>query len=427
MWGFMRVLVIAGVFCMFCGILLSSTSSPWPPAEPQEDRLAGVKRLAAIVGQEIPEELQETLQEAALQQSESPLTRASARRLNNGLFRTIRIKVSRLRDANRKIQTAQCVGAIYDMLNFIGYVGMSIDGLTLEGLCPDEQGVYDCSASAVLLANRLLNFMVAAAQVPILCLPPKEAAKIPEEVNCLIGITTFFATTSQITTAGLAAKSACDIETDAEKYIPGVAEFKEKFKARLLQVQTAINKSVPLALRRAVHGKQAVLPATWRDLSDQLEEIITGPDEARKNQIGECAMIVMQVINDLPYNGVDIWAVTEDCTKAKIKERISEKDPDFQFKNKNLQETEEACIGGGLAIVSNIVNLATDVAVILSICPGPKHQYKKAPCTSIATDISSATFGLGAWATTASQNCPTASSAEAAADAGGTLPLTSLK
>ena len=64
----------------------------------------------------------------------------------------------------------------------------------------------------------------------------------------------------------------------------------------------------------------------------------------------------MQLVNDLPYTGVDVWAAVTDCGNAMERGRSAE---DFN----------EDCASDAFSIVSDLVNLVTDFLVVLIACP----------------------------------------------------------
>mmetsp|Transcript_3436 Transcript_3436/g.6029 ORF Transcript_3436/g.6029 Transcript_3436/m.6029 type:complete len:121 (-) Transcript_3436:310-672(-) len=99
----------------------------------------------------------------------------------------------------------------------------------------------------------------------------------------------------------------------------------------------------------------------------------------------------MQIINDFPYTGIDIWATVRDCEELTWKE------------GEAYNTTLEDCAADILAVFADFVNLATDLAVILATCP--EEKYRKSPCVALSSDISSNVFALGAWALTVKHSC----------------------
>ena len=76
-------------------------------------------------------------------------------------------------------------------------------------------------------------------------------------------------------------------------------------------------------------------------------------DRNRALARGVCSMIIMQLANDLPYTGVDIWGAVLDCGS--------------RF-GRNVADYDEDCAADAFSIISDVVNLATDFLVILAAC-----------------------------------------------------------
>ena len=65
-------------------------------------------------------------------------------------------------------------------------------------------------------------------------------------------------------------------------------------------------------------------------------------------------MIVMQLANDLPYTGIDIWGALKDCGNVNDRTTL-----DF----------DEDCASASFSVISDVINLATDFLVVLVACP----------------------------------------------------------
>ena len=79
------------------------------------------------------------------------------------------------------------------------------------------------------------------------------------------------------------------------------------------------------------------------------------PDENRDQERGVCSMIVVQLANDLPYTGVDIWGAVMDCGT---------------LTNRTLQQWNEDCAADAFSVISDIINLVTDFLVVYAACRG---------------------------------------------------------
>ncbi len=66
-------------------------------------------------------------------------------------------------------------------------------------------------------------------------------------------------------------------------------------------------------------------------------------------------MIVVQLANDLPYTGVDIWGAVMDCGT---------------LTNRTLQQWNEDCAADAFSVISDIINLVTDFLVVYAACRG---------------------------------------------------------
>ena len=93
------------------------------------------------------------------------------------------------------------------------------------------------------------------------------------------------------------------------------------------------------------------LPALTRRLEADLDVFVG--DENRALARGVCSMIIMQLANDLPYTGVDIWGAVLDCGSQN---------------GRTFSDYDEDCAADGFSIISDVVNLATDFLVILAAC-----------------------------------------------------------
>ena len=106
---------------------------------------------------------------------------------------------------------AQCVGAVYDMANFIGWAGLNIDALSINGTCPDTEDDTTCSANAVGFLFNLMWVLNNAAQIPIWCVKGlDENSTMSKSITCLVSMSLFFASSLQITADGIAVKTDCE-------------------------------------------------------------------------------------------------------------------------------------------------------------------------------------------------------------------------
>lgn len=99
-------------------------------------------------------------------------------------------------------------------------------------------------------------------------------------------------------------------------------------------------------------SNHSTLPAPAWARHRRLEADFDFGDGSRANALGICSMIIVQLANDLPYTGIDIWGAVLDCgTRMDTGE-----------------EFDEDCTSDVFSIVSDIVNLVTDFLVILAAC-----------------------------------------------------------
>ena len=106
---------------------------------------------------------------------------------------------------------AQCFGAVYDMANYIGWAGLNIDAMSINGTCPDTEDDTTCSANAVGFVFNLLWVLNNAAQIPVWCVADfEENNTASKSVSCLVSMSLFLASALQITADGLAVKTDCE-------------------------------------------------------------------------------------------------------------------------------------------------------------------------------------------------------------------------
>jgi len=279
----------------------------------------------------------------------------------------------------KSYRVAQCVGAIYDLANFVGWAGLNIDALTIPGLCPDTDTDKSCSANGVGLVFNLLWVATNAAQLPIWCVTNATSASLN---SCGVSTGLFLASSLQIVSDGLATKNDCAY---LQKNGVDVAGFQAKVQKRIAAVQSA-GKMVP---RRRRSKRKRLPPDPWvRMHSRRLQaEIVNLPGETRAQALGVCSMMVMQLANDLPYFGLSVWATAQDCRNAGL----------------GSSSSDEDCAADSFGVLSDIVNFATDFLVILASCQ--ENFTAELPCTADSTDITSAALGLGSWALTVEHAC----------------------
>lgn len=199
----------------------------------------------------------------------------------------------------------------------------------------------------------------------------------------------------------------------------------------------------PKSERKASNVSSLPAPA-WARLreSRRLEADDLFPDETRAQARGVCSMISVQLANDLPYTGIDIWGAVKDCGT---------------LTNRTLQQWNEDCAADAFSVISDIINLVTDFLVVYAACRFPEfpdtwiilsrfciiydihllcmdlHNYmfflakfaefcrsifhlltslnylqrtkEQLPCTADSTDITSNLFAIGAWAFTVNHAC----------------------
>ena len=343
------------------------------PMEPSEG--SGLIWLAKHVGKELPANFEDTMVSRGPTGLAAP---SASKRSLRDIVRAIRIYRSRRKEESQKLNTANCVNTVWDMANFMGWAGLSIDALAIKGLCPDKADDKSCGATSVSLAVNLLWVLANAVQIPLWCLPSDAPLENSAQVGCVGTMATFFASILQITSDGLAMRTACDLGPKLEDFIPAVADFKAKVHARILDL-----KSQPFELpsqprhQQSRNGTALLPPERWQDLRARfLQDIaLLGPDETRKNELGACAMMTMQIVNDFPFLGIDVWSATMDCKKAATVNKLN-KDYGL-FQGDMPESTVKACTSDSLGIIGSFVNLATDIAVLISVCPGPKSRPKK--------------------------------------------------
>ncbi len=134
-----------------------------------------------------------------------------------GTLQLCHLKVARAVNVRRPLagpddpyRIAQCVGAIYDMANYVGWAGLNIDALAINGTCPDTEDDTTCSAQVVGLFFNLMWVLNNAAQIPIWCVKDfQENTTRSKTISCLVSMSLFLATSLQITSDGIAVKVDC--------------------------------------------------------------------------------------------------------------------------------------------------------------------------------------------------------------------------
>ena len=392
---------IAGICLLILAVLMpaprlsqdvaSLNSSPVYGLVPLEvsDREVGMRRLAELVGvPELPPWMRSQL--ATLS---APSTEAAKRRLRD-VARAINFHRPTAMELN-SYRMSQCVGATYDMANYLGWAALSIDALTVKGFCPDKADDKSCSANAVGVIFNLLWMIANAAQIPVWCLARNMTSSIDSHIlSCLVTFSVFFATSLQITSDGLATRADCDFSEEEEEEnvnetTPGMTAFKARVRRRLNEIKESLRKP----LRPPPQNISRLPPSKWVTLQDRLLQDIAdlGPDDVRDNEKAICGLIIAQTINDFPYTGTDIWATVNACAELNWKT------------GDDYKTAEEDCAAGALAVMADFVNLATDIAVIIAACP--RLRPDKTVCVALSTDISSNLLQLGAWALTVSHSC----------------------
>ena len=225
--------------------------------------------------------------------------------------------------------------------------------------------------------------------------------------DCLVTMSAYFTSISQIIADALGEVPDCDLDPKLEDYIPAVADFSDRVNRRILELKS---KSFPQPRPLSHNGtKIAVLPADrWNSLEARILQDINdlGPDDARRNELGICAMSIMQVVNDYPSYAINIWSTVVDfAAKTKLEEAKKYSNKVGLGLDKEYEDAVKVCVGDALGIVGSSVNLATDLAAILAVCPGPKSRADATACAADGLDITSITLSLGGWGATADQTC----------------------
>ena len=363
------------------------------------DPLVALSRLAELEGlPELPPEIGEM---ASLH---NVSTEAAKRRLRD-LGRAINFHRPTAME-QESYRMSQCVGATYDMATYLGWAGLNIDAFAIEGLCPDKADDKSCSAQAVGLIFNLFWVIANAAQIPVWCLARNMTNSYISKTNaCVVTFSVFFATVFQMTADGLTARADCDFseddedeDDDARLLIPGIGAFKARVRRRLHELNLAAAQMPhhPVLSRRNRSDLPSRLPPnSWVKLQDRLLQDVAalGPDDTRAQEKGICGLIIAQTINDFPYTGTDIWALLNSCSE-------------LNWKNGSDYKTaQEDCAAGALAVIADLVNLATDIAVIIAACLGPEQRPRKTVCVAVGTDLTSNLLSLGAWALTVEHSC----------------------
>ena len=212
---FWRLAIVTGLAgaCLMILAALSSGSHVSGEASPRVfglvppeglDLRTGMSRLAKLEGlSELPPRI--TSQIAAL-----PATPPAATRGLRDVARAINFHRPTAMETE-SYKMSQCVGAVYDMANYVGWAGLNIDALTIGGTCPDKSDDKSCSANVVGLIFNLLWVVANAAQVPVWCLAENMTDSYHSHaVSCVVAFSVFFATTLQLTSDALSARSDCD-------------------------------------------------------------------------------------------------------------------------------------------------------------------------------------------------------------------------
>eukprot|EP00439_Symbiodinium_sp_Y106_P056703 s2676_g7.t5 len=395
----LAALVSAGFSRVSSGQIVSPVYDLGSAPEEGLDPLIGLSRLAELEGlPELPPEISEI---ASIRPNVS--TEAAKRRLRD-LGRAINFHRPTAME-EQQYRMSQCVGATYDMATYLGWAGLNIDALAINSLCPDKADDKSCSAQAVGLIFNLFWVIANAAQIPVWCLARNMTNSYISKSNaCVVTFSVFFATVFQITSDGLTARADCDFsedddeDDDARLLIPGIGAFKARVHRRLHELKLAAAQMPhhPVLSRRNTSELPSRLPPnSWVKLQDRLLQDIAdlGPDDTRAQEKGVCGLIIAQTINDFPYTGTDIWALLNSCSE-------------LNWKNgSDYKVAQEDCAAGALAVIADLVNLATDIAVIIAACLGPEQRPRKTVCAAIGTDLTSNLLSLGAWALTVEHSC----------------------
>lgn len=347
-----------------------------PPSEPEPPAWdSGLRRFEKLVGHSLPQDFLERARRAGRGGDSTLQTPAEALRQLR-VARTVKVQRPSGIGPTDPYRITQCVGTIYDAANFLGWAALNIDALSIRGTCPDKEGDTTCSANTVGLLFNLMWVVNNAAQIGVWCVRNfTENSTASRSLICLVNMALFLASTLQITSDGLAVAVDCSY-----LHSSGLAEF----------FNVSTGPLPPRRIARRPSGKDGTVarlprPPWGRRLEADIEA------RTRGNQLGVCSMIVMQLVNDLPYTGVDVWAAVTDCGNAMERGRSAE---DFN----------EDCASDAFSIVSDLVNLVTDFLVVLIACP-EEQPPKELPCTGDSTDITSNLFAIGAWALTIDHAC----------------------
>jgi len=97
------------------------------------------------------------------------------------------------------------------MANYIGWAGLNIDAMSINGTCPDTEDDTTCSANAVGFVFNLIWVLNNAAQIPVWCVADfEENSTASKSISCLVSMSLFLASALQITADGLAVKTDCE-------------------------------------------------------------------------------------------------------------------------------------------------------------------------------------------------------------------------
>ncbi|CAL1158533.1 unnamed protein product [Cladocopium goreaui] len=270
--------------------------------------------------------------------------------------------------------------------------------MSINGTCPDTEDDTACAVNVVGFVFSLILVLNNAAQIPVWCVADFEKNNTASKsINCLVSMSGFLAAALQITFDGLLVKTDC--EYLRSKDFLEFDSFQEYLEDRIEQLKPRKldsgdsgpgknpgepEKNEP---RDANISTLPSLPALGtRRLNADLDVFVGDGNRALAR--GVCSLIIMQLANDLPYTGVDIWGAVLNCGS--------------RF-GRNIADYNEDCAADAFGIISDVVNLATDFLVILAAC---KDKFpEEIPCTADSTDITSNLFAVGAWGFTVDHTC----------------------
>ena len=315
--------------CTLSFLLTEKTSEQKPDKEAKLKRFEteGILRFEKLVGQRMP------LEDFGEHLDEPPSSEDVLRRL-----RISRVKLRRpeIIGPEDPFRIAQCVGAIYDLANYVGWAALNVDALSINGTCPDTQDDTTCSVNAVGLVFNLMWVVNFAAQIPVWCVRDfNRNTSEGKSIICLGNLALFFAASLQTTADGLAVKMDCSYLRS--RGILDFSAFQQKVQERIAEVRLAAFQAMRAEKPQQRNvSRLSTLP--W--LAGRRLEADLGSRE-RGNQLGICSMIVAQLANDLPYAGVDIWAAVQDCGQG--------------TKERSRDDFDEDCTADSLSIISDLI------------------------------------------------------------------------